>query len=245
MTEKEEMKKCFFCQEKEAKYTCPKCNYPYCSLVCYKGEKHLNCSENFYKECFVEGLKDMNNDDGNKRKMIEILNKMRKDEDPDLNIESLEDRIEGLDLDNDTEELWSKLTDEEKSEFERLCKKGNAFVEPWNPWWYESVNLRPNLTEEILPLQTLLKKEPSKTLAYSILNTLLCYCYICRRFNGDYIDLSSEAAQEVQGICGPLACNETFIDIASSLSSFSKALKVDEGKKKTNNLQTEKKRKEI
>lgn len=31
---------CDICKEKESKYTCPKCNSKYCSLVCFKSEKH-------------------------------------------------------------------------------------------------------------------------------------------------------------------------------------------------------------
>lgn len=31
---------CGICNEKEAKYKCPKCSVSYCSLVCFKSEKH-------------------------------------------------------------------------------------------------------------------------------------------------------------------------------------------------------------
>ena len=40
---------CAFCVEETSKYTCPRCNLCYCSTACYKSEKHLQCSENFYK----------------------------------------------------------------------------------------------------------------------------------------------------------------------------------------------------
>lgn len=34
------MKTCAICEEREAKYRCPKCFIRYCSLVCFKSEKH-------------------------------------------------------------------------------------------------------------------------------------------------------------------------------------------------------------
>eukprot|EP00117_Sycon_ciliatum_P036707 scpid20919/ scgid27595/ Zinc finger HIT domain-containing protein 2 len=47
---------CGICNVKEFRYTCPKCNVPYCSVDCYKNESHLNCSEEFYKECVMKQL---------------------------------------------------------------------------------------------------------------------------------------------------------------------------------------------
>lgn len=41
--------RCFVCEE-IPKYTCPRCSIHYCSLGCYKNEKHQQCSEAFYKE---------------------------------------------------------------------------------------------------------------------------------------------------------------------------------------------------
>lgn len=39
---------CAFCTN-PSNYSCPKCQSLYCSLACYKGEKHVFCSEKFYK----------------------------------------------------------------------------------------------------------------------------------------------------------------------------------------------------
>jgi len=49
-------KMCPLCLKVEAKYTCPRCQSPYCSVDCYRSEKHMNCSESFYKDCFMEGI---------------------------------------------------------------------------------------------------------------------------------------------------------------------------------------------
>ena len=42
--------KCFVCALHEPKYNCPRCGVHYCSLDCYRNEKHQACSEGFYKE---------------------------------------------------------------------------------------------------------------------------------------------------------------------------------------------------
>ena len=47
---------CPLCLKQPSKYTCPRCNTRYCSLDCYKSEKHRDCSEMFYKHCFMEGM---------------------------------------------------------------------------------------------------------------------------------------------------------------------------------------------
>lgn len=38
---------CQLCDANKAAYTCPKCNKRYCSLACYKSEKHVACTEKF------------------------------------------------------------------------------------------------------------------------------------------------------------------------------------------------------
>jgi hypothetical protein len=36
---------CGLCDVQFSRYTCPKCNVPYCSLVCYKSDRHADCAE--------------------------------------------------------------------------------------------------------------------------------------------------------------------------------------------------------
>lgn len=48
---------CAFCPtEKLDLYKCPKCLKVYCSTKCYRNQKHINCSENFYKSCIEDKL---------------------------------------------------------------------------------------------------------------------------------------------------------------------------------------------
>ncbi|TTW73459.1 Zinc finger HIT domain-containing protein 2 [Bagarius yarrelli] len=48
---------CGLCLSESAQYTCPRCNVPYCSLSCYRSSVHAVCSEQFYKECVSEELR--------------------------------------------------------------------------------------------------------------------------------------------------------------------------------------------
>ncbi|KAJ6591142.1 hypothetical protein DFH09DRAFT_1273806 [Mycena vulgaris] len=41
---------CALCTRQFAKYTCPACNAPYCSLPCFRSPAHAQCSEGFYKK---------------------------------------------------------------------------------------------------------------------------------------------------------------------------------------------------
>ncbi|XP_020299545.1 zinc finger HIT domain-containing protein 2 isoform X2 [Pseudomyrmex gracilis] len=154
---------CELCKKNNHLYTCPQCGIKYCGLECYKSEAHLDCSENFYKQCVIDELKYQESDPDNRKKMLEILKRV---EAADLG-EILEDNEEGDDICNDEncsldsddeelldletrlqnvnfenpDELWSVLSDTEKQEFESLLKNGELekILPAWTPWWAHSV----------------------------------------------------------------------------------------------------------
>lgn len=68
---------CFRCNEVDAKYMCPRCNIPYCSLKCYQAEVHIQCSESFYKECVVSDITGSDLDPESGRKMMEMLQRVQ------------------------------------------------------------------------------------------------------------------------------------------------------------------------
>lgn len=70
---------CTICNENPQRYTCPKCNIYYCSLKCYQSEKHEACSEIFYKNWVEMEMKVRNYDPENKKKMLEILERLKHD----------------------------------------------------------------------------------------------------------------------------------------------------------------------
>ncbi|XP_056593450.1 zinc finger HIT domain-containing protein 2 [Triplophysa dalaica] len=72
------LRPCGLCLSKPSCYTCPRCNIPYCGLVCYRSPDHSSCSEEFYKESVLQELKSQGvTDEEGKSKMQEILLRLR------------------------------------------------------------------------------------------------------------------------------------------------------------------------
>ncbi|KAA1133391.1 hypothetical protein PGTUg99_029013 [Puccinia graminis f. sp. tritici] len=149
--------KCFICQEKFAKYTCPSCNLRYCSVDCFKSQSHSACSESFYKNALLE---DFQLEDGSfngrpqssqATAMLEILRKIESgqpfsDEDEESadagSVDLTEEQLNRLSKD----ELLGFLTQDQIEEFDRKVSTGeldpdfiqatiNAQCE--DPWWIE------------------------------------------------------------------------------------------------------------
>ena len=132
---------CAFCAKETAKYICPRCNVHYCSSTCYKSEKHMRCSELFYKECVMEAMKEQKASDESKRKVLEMLTKLEEQDreaQKDLETEDLEERLGEIDINSaDPEALWSALTDRERRNFESAVESGEIsnVIGIWVPWW--------------------------------------------------------------------------------------------------------------
>ncbi|CAG5047589.1 unnamed protein product [Parnassius apollo] len=164
-------KLCGICNSNVSKYCCPRCEIFYCSLDCYKSEKHLDCSESFYRDCVNEELSYYHAGDDAKRKMLDILKKVHTedledlptnnslqsidqteeliDSDDDTEID-LHERIKGLDLE-DADAIWNALTEDERNEFEALIKGEISSILPqWQPWWIFSKESK--LVEEVKAL---------------------------------------------------------------------------------------------
>ena len=135
---------CQLCLKKLSKYTCPRCNVKYCSVECYRSRKHVQCSETFYKKCVMDTLQGDTIEGHEKRKMMEILKRFEKEEAEEsledegfVPGENLEERLEGLNLDRDTEKIWEKLTTDEQREFQQAVDDGfiGSLINTWIPWW--------------------------------------------------------------------------------------------------------------
>ncbi|XP_075692946.1 zinc finger HIT domain-containing protein 2 [Rhinoderma darwinii] len=123
---------CALCLSAPGKYTCPRCNAPYCSLACYKGARHSVCSELFYKESVLQALRDEEAGPRGRRQIEEMLLKLREDE-------RGEEPLSGLDgvMNGEDSGLWGCLSRREKEHFNRLIKSGHigSLVPQWRPWW--------------------------------------------------------------------------------------------------------------
>ena len=155
---------CKLCNKNSRVYTCPRCGIGYCNVDCYKSEAHSECSESFYKQCVEEELKSEERDPEGRKRMIEILRRVREqdlkntdfesesdegeeeegaeqsdeqlDSDDEEDVPDLGKRLENINLDN-ADEVWSALTDDEKQQFEALIKNGEIekLLPQWAPWW--------------------------------------------------------------------------------------------------------------
>jgi len=145
---------CRVCSQNEARYTCPKCSIPYCSVQCYRNHNGTDgdsdkssCTEIFYRDRVSQVLRLEGKDREQETKRM--LNRAHHELSKDI-----------LDDSSDHDELFSK---EELSNFLRIIEGGNEeeleklfvsprlktavhnsvergelqewLLEPWHPWW--------------------------------------------------------------------------------------------------------------
>ncbi|KAM5537102.1 hypothetical protein V8D89_009248 [Ganoderma adspersum] len=177
---------CAICRRQFALYTCPRCNIPYCSLVCFRSEKHGDCSESFYrKEVEIDVKTAPSASTEEKRRMMELLKRFEEDslddspllDDDEDGVDGLQWRMQNVDLDTASyEELWAALTPVEREKFMRAVNDPRSElaqqlltseelektqVEPW--WEPES----PSLADKqpgpsgVSPPSTLTRRKPS------------------------------------------------------------------------------------
>ncbi|XP_056383010.1 zinc finger HIT domain-containing protein 2 [Hyla sarda] len=136
---------CALCLSAPGKYTCPRCNAPYCSLACYRGARHTACSELFYKEAVLRCLREEDTGGWGRKQMEETLLKLRKkEEDPLCGTDAVFDEEEeenplcGTNAVFDEESgLWGSLSSQEKQHFSLLLQSGHigSLIPVWTPWW--------------------------------------------------------------------------------------------------------------
>ena len=160
---------CLVCRECEYRYTCPKCQMPYCSVACYKlhDEDGTSCTESFYQNRVSTVL---NYEAKEQHKSIQqILSRSHQqmltefddnEEDNDVSEEDLWRLAEALENDTVTEEDTVRLlTPELRMAFERAVQNGelDEVVEPWHPWWMPELVSTATVTEQS-------RSTPKKTL---------------------------------------------------------------------------------
>lgn len=150
-------------------------------MICYRSQKHAECSENFYKDCVMKELSSGNFDPESKRKMQEILRRHYEnnqgmdinqsedqlDSDDDDDLPDLSDRLKNVDLD-DVDKIWGLLGEHEKQEFESLVRSGDLtkLVPIWAPWWENKIEKK--LVEDLNSQQKANYQEQCPTLLSKI-----------------------------------------------------------------------------
>ncbi|KAJ2231338.1 hypothetical protein IWW45_005504 [Coemansia sp. RSA 485] len=157
-------KSCAICEKPSAKYSCPKCKIQYCSLACYRDQKHIGCTETFYKQQVEESMQAQKTDDQAKRQMKELMQRFQEQiAEDDLDIGTLDshqdsytdsdnsdsdeggdlaERLQDIDIDDvmdhqSAAKIWDRLTKTERDRFLDILDKQEIgdILEPWVPWW--------------------------------------------------------------------------------------------------------------
>ncbi|XP_032885597.1 zinc finger HIT domain-containing protein 2 isoform X2 [Amblyraja radiata] len=137
-----EAEACGLCTAAAARYTCPRCNRPYCSLACYRGGPHRACAELFYRDAVLAELRP-----GAEAGRRDLCSGMRSLQEA----EAQRPEPEGLSLEPDAPapRLWAALSPGQRADFERRVSGGEAaaWIPPWRPWWRRQRQRRPVVEE--------------------------------------------------------------------------------------------------
>ncbi|KAL7025254.1 hypothetical protein ACKWTF_013419 [Chironomus riparius] len=237
---------CELCKSHEFKFTCPRCNIKYCSLDCYKSENHSQCSEAFYKECVVNELKNRKDDPEDKKRVMDMLQRIENEEDfEDIDSDDsfegdLGDRLDGIDL-NNADAVWDKLTKDEKEEFKSIVYNGEIenIVDPVDLWWKQKLDVKPvvdievnekelngiiekcpNVLDNIKDFSKISTKKPAQCITYNIANIIGTYCYIYRFYNADHNSYELEATNNFISICDNLKANVNYDSLTLAVDSI-------------------------
>ncbi|KAJ3650614.1 hypothetical protein Zmor_016702 [Zophobas morio] len=230
---------CEICDNALAKYTCPKCQIRYCSLTCYQSEKHLQCSEEFYKSCIEDELAHETNEES-RRKMLDILKRNHLEnnvddsevDSDDEEVADIADRLAGVDLD-DADQVWDKLTQDEQQEFIAFLKSEDVtkLIPSWTPWWshssktVEDVQTSSEYKKEcpqllkIKSFNEISKKKPANCVKFNLINVVAAYAFATRYFNGEHHDFCKEVITCVVAISLCLKINQNFEDFETAVKS--------------------------
>lgn len=159
------------------------------------------------------------------------------DEFTSVNNEDLSKRLEGINLD-DADAIWSKLTDSERQEFEKIVQSDDvsSILPPFNPWWeskvkkpmIEELNSKeqtkpvaqhPEISNAIVDFATISTKAPAPCVANNLVNVLAAYTLTVRFFVGDHLNSAEEAVNYMLSVCANLKTNANFDEPSLAIES--------------------------
>lgn len=240
---------CQVCRSKQSRYTCPRCQMPYCCVACYKDHGGTDgCTEAFYKDRVSTVLHYEAKEQS--QSMQQILSRshphmiMSNDEQQqEVAQEELWRLAEALENDTVKDEDADKLlTPEMRLAFERAVKNGelNELIYPWHPWWIPELV---SSSEELLPCNTdtqevtlddrLLKipsfstfrSGPLPELTYNVVDLLYNVAMSLRLYHGvdNAVAASTDAFQTLIQSCAVLRNDARHGSVAEALMACTAA----------------------
>lgn len=250
---------CGFCPAGEAqpaRYTCPRCNVPYCSLNCYRA--HGTCAEAFYRDQVLGELRGRSASPSRLAGALRRLRQQRETEDVPgemgLGPGPGPGGLSGL---------RERLTPVEKAAFERLLSRGEAgrLLPPWRPWWWGR-GTRPRLLEELdggpggdpaepakdstaepmpgdlarepavptrIPTLASLSRGPASPLVrFQLPNVLFAYSHTLALYHGGDDALLSDFCATLLGVSGALGAQQVFASAEEALQAAAHVLEAGE-----------------
>ena len=236
---------CLVCQKNDARYICPKCRLPYCSVHCYTGHND-NCSESFYQGRVNAVLGREQKEDSDN--IHSILNRIHQNGD-DLAEDLLWDLAESLENGTLTDkEAEGLLTTDMKSAFYQAVNSGQLtdVIRKWHPWWMpeytavttadqnEPISRRTTLDDRLLSIPSFAtlrpRAAPLPQLAYNMMDLLYSTALILRQYHGieNARTASIEAAQNLIEASSVLWKNAQYTSLAECLMACThKKLSID------------------
>uniref|UniRef100_K3WZF7 HIT-type domain-containing protein n=1 Tax=Globisporangium ultimum (strain ATCC 200006 / CBS 805.95 / DAOM BR144) TaxID=431595 RepID=K3WZF7_GLOUD len=142
---------CRICTQHTARYTCPRCNAPYCSVACYKHHGEA-CTEQFYETHVRDAMQlgdaasAQDGERGSTSKMNAMLSRVKafQDEASGLSVmdenedqDDAQEMLERLALMDEEELSLDALTPAQRAQFLAEVADGrlSKFITLWTPWW--------------------------------------------------------------------------------------------------------------
>ena len=209
------------CQQRSAKYKCPRCGEPYCALACYR--EHGQCSEDFYQDQVKQTLQSTVADEQQRQATLEMLERLQIQEQEEEDEQLEEERVQRIECiyqrlveGEDPDRVWLSLVEEERQDFWRFMESGQLAdwaidQEQLVPWYCDPIShgmiqevgdnrsnrLPATIPDQIPPIQELLGgKAASPLLANNFVEITYVYCFVFRLFVGAWTgDSQSEVIE--------------------------------------------------
>lgn len=145
---------CRVCAQHAARYTCPRCNVPYCGVPCFQRHGDV-CTERFYESIVRDTAAAVGDGHDGKKTVGELLARVKRfqdeaedaandaagdDSESESDYEEHQDaleRLEALALADEQELTLDALTPAQQRQFLAAVADGRVgkFVKFWQPWW--------------------------------------------------------------------------------------------------------------